>query len=247
MIEKVSFCGFSILNASPQQCVQYFKIILNTPYFYHILTLNPEIISQSQNDVELKKQLQTSCLCTADGIGLRLAIRWINRQTVEKCTGLDLVDYVFKSNAFSVYLVGATPQSLNKSIDAIKRRFPKLEIKGYHHGYFDQSEEQEIIQDIQLKEPDIVIAGMGFPRQDQFLRACASSLSRGVGMGVGGVIDIYSSEKKRVPQWIRKCGMEWFVQGLLDANRIKRWVPMVIGFTKVLIANRLMTLPFQRK
>ena len=236
-IHTLSFYGFSMLNKTPKQCLDTFDFLLRSGSFHHFLTLNPEIFTRCDALPRLKRDLQDSCLCTADGVGVRLASRLLLNQPLVKCTGLDLVDTLLGSNRFSIFFVGSTTQSLDIAIHSIRQRFPKVVIKGAHHGFFPEDHTDSIIDLIRDAEPDIVLTGMGFPKQDHFLRACQNTLNYGIGIGVGGVIDIFSHQKKRMPNVIRKMGLEWLFQGLFDIKRMKRWWHIGPGFIRALMRS----------
>lgn len=44
---------------------------------------------------------------------------------------------------------------LQKAVNKLKKKFPKLGIVGYHHGFFDIEEEEEIIREINEKKPKL--------------------------------------------------------------------------------------------
>ena len=48
----------------------------------------------------------------------------------------------------------------------INKLFPKASVVGYHSGYFTMDEEKNIINDINKTGAELLIIGMGVPRQE---------------------------------------------------------------------------------
>ena len=64
-----------------------------------------------------------------------------------------------------IYFWGTTSENLTKFLKVIRQNYPSLLIAGWHHGYVESLEER-IWKDIQNSNADIVIIGMGTPKQD---------------------------------------------------------------------------------
>ena len=62
-------------------------------------------------------------------------------------------------------------------------RRPNAPIVGTHHGYFADPEVRELLRST---KPDIVFAGMGFPRQERWLEENLGPLKIPVGVGGPG-------------------------------------------------------------
>ena len=77
--------------------------------------------------------------------------------------------------------------------------------------YNERSEEANIIQEINEKKPDILLVGMGVPRQEKWIARNLKSkqLNVPVCMGVGGSFDVLSGRIPRAPLWMQRHGMEW--------------------------------------
>ena len=196
---------------------------LTEPGFTYIITLNPEILIRADQDPEVSAIIKNAFLCLADGSGLILASRFLYKKAPSKITGMDLTTMLLEKGSFSFYLVGGHPDILPKAVEVIAKDYPKSVIKGSQHGYFKPEEEAAIIADIQAKKPDIVLVGLGFPKQERFLKSLETQLTYGVGMGVGGVFDILSGSKPRAPEIWQKLHVEWLYRGLIEPQRMKRW------------------------
>ncbi len=192
--------------------------LIHTPPFKRLITLNPEMLLNSLHDPEAYTLLKTG-LCVADGIGLTLPYRILTRSKLYRIPGIDLVIELITS-PYRIYIVGSTPDTLEKATQRLQA-YP-CQIIGTHHGYFDETQATQLMSDIAQKSPDIVLVAMGYPKQEIFLKELENHLQNGIGIGIGGALDILSGTHKRAPKPIRKIGLEWAWRILIDPRRIRR-------------------------
>ncbi|MEK7298472.1 MAG: WecB/TagA/CpsF family glycosyltransferase [Candidatus Margulisiibacteriota bacterium] len=191
--------------------------------FRVIVTLNPEMMVMAQRDPALNGYLQGADLITADGIGVRLAASMLGQPIPAKVTGSDVLDALLASHGYRVYVLGASAETNAKACEKLKQKYPLISVVGGHHGYLNHLDHTQLMTDIAATAPDIVLVGMGSPRQDEFLAALRTCLSRGIGVGIGGLLDVISGEKPRAPLWMQWTGMEWLFRGLIEPSRVSRW------------------------
>ncbi len=221
----VNIHGFPIAQTTYDEVIETVEQFLKIKKFHRIVTLNPEMVVGSPDT--------TADLYLPDGKGLVVAAKLLKNQTLNQITGSDLTPKLFQKK-FSFYLVGTTPEILQKALQVVPN------VVGSHHGYF--LDDEEIIEDIKIKRPDIVLAGLGFPKQDDFLKRCEHVLDYGVGIGVGGVFDILAGTKKRAPVWMQKAGLEWLFRGLIEPRRIKRWM-FIPRYLRLILTERFRESP----
>ena len=111
-----------------------------------------------------------------------------------------------------------------------------LDLAGYHHGYFDQQKEKEIIDEINSLKPDILLVGLGSPRQESWIWDNRDKLEVSAGFAIGGFFDFLSGEFNRAPVWMRKAGIEWVYRFFNDPStkwkrifiEIPIFIPLII-------------------
>lgn len=220
---KIHLFGFDFDNLTYDQVIDHISQLLQKPSFNYIVTLNPEIVvAASQNSI-LLNYIQAASLIFADGIGLILANQLINRKPLHKITGADLTPRLFQLTGRSFYLIGAKPEILSKAIYNIKHQYPNINIIGFRNGYFSEDELPQIVDELNQLKPDIVLVALGSPKQDAFMYHLKQTLSHGIGLGIGGVFDVFSGAKPRAPIWVQKVCLEWVYRGIIEPKRILRW------------------------
>ena len=189
------------------------------PGFARLLTLNPEILMAGHHNTDIASLLATADLTLPDGTGIVACIRLCFGHGIARVTGSDLAPALITSGRYRIYLLGSTPDTLQKAAQ-------NPTICGHHHGFWTETEWPGIAAYIAESKPDIVLVGMGFPRQEQVLEKLKSSMSHGIGIGVGGVIEMLAGVHPRAPQWTQNLHLEWLYRALKQPSRLSRlrWI-----------------------
>jgi N-acetylglucosaminyldiphosphoundecaprenol N-acetyl-beta-D-mannosaminyltransferase len=100
--------------------------------------------------------------------------------------------------------------------------YPNISISGFHYCFFCENQEKEIINDINIKKPDLIIIGLGAPKQELFIYRHRQDIRSGLAIGAGGTIDIISGFAKRAPEFFCKYKLEWFYRLVKQPRRFRR-------------------------
>lgn len=185
---------------------------------------NVHSIHLARRDAELQRYLSQADLVLPDGSGLAIAGQVLDMPIQKNLNGTDFTPKVCQMaevGGWSVYLLGAREKVVENCHRNIKDRFPNLDIAGYHNGYFNEEEEEQIIEEINEKKPDILLVALGSPLQEKWVAQNAHRLNANVCFAVGGLFDFMSNEVDRAPRWMRDIGMEWLYRFFQDPA--KKW------------------------
>src|SRR5215203_4231418 len=107
---------------------------------------------------------------------------------------------------------------------ALRRWYPRLDIRGTHHGYFElgSPHSERVLEDIAEKQPDILLVGMGTPLQERWVEHYADRLEVPVVWTVGALFDYLSHRVPRAPHWLADHGLEWVFRLALEPRRMWR-------------------------
>src|SRR5690606_28985159 len=80
-----------------------------------------------------------------------------------------------------VFHLGCAPGVDERAADAIRSRWPQVALEG-RDGFFDMdgAENETVLAQIAAFEPDILLVGMGMPRQERWILANRERLGRAV-------------------------------------------------------------------
>ncbi|OIU67680.1 WecB/TagA/CpsF family glycosyltransferase [Rossellomorea aquimaris] len=189
-----------------------------------IVTANPEIVMQAQKDRDYFYTLSKADFIVPDGIGVVIASKMKKKPLKERVPGFELMKELLElghKHGLSVYIVGAKPEVLDKAVANIRAEYPGLKLAGYHHGYFNDND-GHITEEIQRTKPDLILAALGFPRQEQWIKQNIQKVDKGVFIGVGGSIDVLAGHVKRAPVFWQKIHLEWFYRLMQQPSRWRR-------------------------
>jgi N-acetylglucosaminyldiphosphoundecaprenol N-acetyl-beta-D-mannosaminyltransferase len=120
------------------------------------------------------------------------------------------------------FLVGGNVGQPEKVAEAMRRRFPDIEIVGTHptpERPVPPAETERIIQEIRRTRPSIVWVGMGTPAQDHWM-AQAVPLAGTPMMGVGSLFDVLSGRTRPAPGWMKRYGLQWLFRLSQEPRRL---------------------------
>jgi len=229
--------NFKIFNKDKKALMDYIEGFEKV----NIISGNPEILFNGLNDPMLKENFNDkTSIIIPDGVGTVIASKLLKEPVEEKIAGIDVVrEVLIKANLQekSIYLLGAKEEILKKCVENIKLEFPKLKVSGFHNGFFDLNNCDDIIEDINACEPWAIFVAMGSPRQEIFIKKVMDNLSTHIYMGVGGVFDIFAGELKRAPKWMLSLGLEWLYRVIQEPFRIKRLL-VIPQFLLLVLRNK---------
>jgi N-acetylglucosaminyldiphosphoundecaprenol N-acetyl-beta-D-mannosaminyltransferase len=197
----------------------------------HVVTLNSEMVMQARKNEDLAKLIDRAELAVPDGAGVVLFLRSLNLD-VSRCPGIELAESLVRSaiaNQKKIFLIGGAPGVLElvqaRWQESILDFNPQL-IVGIQHGYFDSDAEQDLVSQLEVAQPDLVLVGLGVPRQEFWIAHQRSrSLSpNAVWIGVGGSFDIWAGTKSRAPKFWRENNLEWLYRLYQEPWRWRRMV-----------------------
>lgn len=247
-MDTLEIFGVKIHNTTLDEATKQVDSYLKKDGLKAIYTPNTEIVMAAKDDEDLKDLINRGNLIIPDGIGLIYGSRIKKRPLQERVTGFDLSMNLLKiadENAYSIYLLGGKEGTAKIAVENIKKNYPNIRIAGYHHGYFKGShmgyenheDELEIINQINLLDPDIIFVGLGFPKQEIWIDANKDRIRGKVIIGNGGVMDILAGNSKRAPEIYQKLGLEWFYRLIKEPSRIKRQMVLPQFMLKVLFSK----------
>ncbi len=207
--------------------------IENKDSFKYLFTPNAEICMSALKNSQLMEALNSSFLNIPDGEGVVLASKILKTPLKEKVAGCELVQNILNSQkTFSLYLLGASQESVEKAVEEIQIKYPQVKICGYRNGFFSSSDYEDIFADLNLKNPDLIIIGLGAPKQELFIYENRDMFPKSLAIGAGGTIDIISGYAKRAPEFFCKYKLEWFYRLLRQPKRFIRMLNIPVFLLK---------------
>ena len=124
----------------------------------------------------------------------------------------------------SVYIYGNHQDVLDIMVQRLHEQFPALKIAGVMPSAFRQltaDEQQERAAQIAATQPDIVLCGLGCPRQETWVYEHRDLLNAPM-LAVGAAFDFIAGKKSQAPRWMQDNGLEWLYRLTQEPGRLWR-------------------------
>lgn len=194
----------------------------------YVVTPNLDHLVLLSHHSGLRQAYDDASLVLADGMPVVLTSRLLKRGIPERVTGSDLVPALFDEAAarggLRVFLLGAAEGVAEVAAERIHERWPAVKVVGLYSPPFgfekDQAENDAIVARIAATAPDVLVVGLGAPKQELWLHAQRHRLTAAVGLCVGATIDFLAGERRRAPRWMQKTGLEWMHRVATEPRRL---------------------------
>lgn len=195
-----------------------------------IASVNQHFLNLVYNNEEFKEHLNEFDLVFPDGIGVRLAAKFLSLNNInsERTTFPDLLLHVFQKSNFqddSYYFFGGKAEIIEKAVENIRREFSNVNIIGFHEGHkFDN---KKILEEINNLKPRFLVVGLGGIKQEKWIVQNSRKLNVGKICAVGGALRVFAGDRSRGPILLRNLGLEWLVRLLDEPTYV--WKRYLIG------------------
>lgn len=200
-----------------------------------IFYVNAHSINVAVKNPSFKSTLNHADLVYCGGLGPVIAARLLKNIRLKKTTTPDFIHDVFKYmelNNKSIFFLGSKMATLREMKKNISHRFPKLKILGSNHGYFSLLDNQKLIVKINKLKPDLLLVGMGSPKQEEWIMNNYKKIDAKIFWSVGAIFEIFSGKYKRLPKVFNDFGFEWIFRLIQEPKRL--WKRYLIGNIKIL-------------
>jgi N-acetylglucosaminyldiphosphoundecaprenol N-acetyl-beta-D-mannosaminyltransferase len=194
-----------------------------------VVTPNLDHAVLHQHRADVRAAYADASLVVADGAPLVWASRLFRKPLPERVAGSDLVPLLFEAatcgkRPLRVYLLGAAPNVSKEAAARIEQNWPGVEVVGRYSppmGFErDPVANERILRKIAAVEPDLLLVGLGAPKQEIWVHAHRRQLQAKVAICAGATIDFLAGHRHRSPMWMRQVGLEWLHRLLTEPRRL---------------------------
>jgi N-acetylglucosaminyldiphosphoundecaprenol N-acetyl-beta-D-mannosaminyltransferase len=130
-----------------------------------------------------------------------------------------------RDQGWRVFYVGSKPGVADAGAEILRRRFPGLLLET-HHGYFDAApgaeESRHLVDRVDGFRADVLIVGMGMPRQERWILDHGLRAQAPVILTSGACMDYVAGALPTPPRWLGPIGMEWLHRLVNDPRQMWR-------------------------
>jgi N-acetylglucosaminyldiphosphoundecaprenol N-acetyl-beta-D-mannosaminyltransferase len=145
-----------------------------------------------------------------------------------RITALDFIDQLFAeaaSRGWRVFYLGSTETIVQAAASRFRSNHQGLQL-GVRGGFFNalsgSADNDQVIADINAFAPDILIVGMGMPRQEEWLLDNHQALNATILFPIGALADYLAGAIPTPPRWLGRWGLEWLFRLVAEPKRLAR-------------------------
>ena len=224
---RIKFMNTDIDNLTMAETLNEIDKLIQKKNCSYVVTPNVDHIVRLEKDEELQKVYKNASLILTDGKPLIWISKWYNTPIKEKISGSDLFPKVCELAAnknYTMYLLGAAEGVADTAAKNLMQKYKGLNIVGTYSPPFgfekDKKELDKIKEQIQKVHPDILIIGLGCPKQEKFMYHHCKELGVPISFGLGASIDFEAGNIKRAPKWMSNHGLEWLYRFSKETKRL---------------------------
>ena len=151
----------------------------------YVVTPNVDHIVELQRNPAFKKAYTEAALVLTDGKPIIWAARLLARPLLGTVPGSDLLHALFHAvntqGGLRVFLLGAAPGVATRAAKKIHSRWSAITIVGTYSPPFgfeqDEIENNKIIKQIEATKPEVLVIGLGAPKQEIWINRYARSIN----------------------------------------------------------------------
>ena len=226
---RQKFMNTEIDNLTMQEALETIDALIQENKNAYVVTPNVDHIVQLETNKELQDVYANASLILTDGKPLRWIAKWYGTPIKEKISGSDLFPLLCDMAAkkgYSMFFLGAAEGVAAKAADNLMNKYKGLQVIGTYsppYGFEnDSSEMNKIDAMIKKARPDILIVGLGCPKQEKFIYNNYKKLGVPISLGLGASFDFEAGNIKRAPKWMANHGLEWLFRITQDPKRLMK-------------------------
>jgi N-acetylglucosaminyldiphosphoundecaprenol N-acetyl-beta-D-mannosaminyltransferase len=168
-------------------------------------------------------------LMLIDGSPVARHARVVTSDDWPRLTGADLLPAVLtlaEQSGARVGFLGGFEATIPALGAALRAGWPKLHVAGHWtpaRQVIDDAEESTLLAvEIAQAHVDILIVGLGKPRQEKWIENFGTATGAAVLTAFGAAADFLAGSAQRAPEWMRQAGIEWMFRLGQEPRRLSR-------------------------
>lgn len=238
---RLEVLGVAFDNLDSQQVRERLDEAIRQRKPCNVCSVNASLLVEARRNRFLRRVHETAPLLLVDGMAIYYASQLLGTPLRESLSASLLLFDVLemaRQKGYAVYLLGAREDILPSAVVRVRDMYPDIRIVGWHHGYFDMTDAEAVVEDIRRSQADILLVGMSTPLKERFAWHYLAATGVPVCMGVGGMFDILAGRCRLAPPLVRRLCLEWLYRLVQEPGRLwKRYATTIPVFLWLLTAQ----------
>lgn len=181
----------------------------------HVACLNTYCVTLAHDEPALQAVYDRADVAGPDGMPFVFWMRWRLNAPCERLYGPDVIRHLAAEGVvrgWRFYLYGGAEDIAPKMAAALQRLFPGLPVVGWHTPPFRRptpEEDAAVMAEFGRLRPQVVLVGLGTPKQDFWIAEHRDRLRGCVLVNVGAAFDFFAGRVRQAPRFVQRSGFEW--------------------------------------
>jgi N-acetylglucosaminyldiphosphoundecaprenol N-acetyl-beta-D-mannosaminyltransferase len=228
-LDTIDLMGMAIARIDRWQLLDRMFDALDRGRGGWVITANLDFLRRYVKEPHVRSLYDEADVRVADGMPLVWAASLQGRALPERVAGSSLVWLLAERAANrgrSLYLLGGDPGVAEACRQELERRFPGLRVCGHSSPWFSNPPSREELEDtaeaLEQAAPDLLLVGLGSPKQELVIRGLRERFPRTWMIGVGLSFSFVAGRVRRAPPMLRRLGLEWVHRLAQEPRRLAR-------------------------
>jgi N-acetylglucosaminyldiphosphoundecaprenol N-acetyl-beta-D-mannosaminyltransferase len=226
---KVNILGAEIDNVDRAGAMERIAALVRARHPSLVVTPNVDHLINLRADPEFREIYRQAALVLADGVPLLWAARFLGTPIREKLSGSDIFGDMCRLSAehgFRMFFMGGREGAADAAAGLMRLEYPGLQVVGVYSPPFgfehDAVENARIDALLTAAKPDLLLVGLGSPKQEKWAARNSLRLGIPVAVGVGVTFEYTAGIVRRAPVWMQRVGLDWLFRLLMEPARLWR-------------------------
>jgi N-acetylglucosaminyldiphosphoundecaprenol N-acetyl-beta-D-mannosaminyltransferase len=226
---SIRLYGLELAQVSTDELVDHLFASLARGQGGWLVTANLDFLCRHRRDPGARALYDRADLRVADGMPLLWAARLQGDRLPERVAGSSLLPLIAARAAAtgrSLYLLGGTARGNEGAADVLRARWPELRLAGNSSPQIsdppDAPQLRALAEQLERARPDVLLVGMGSPKQERVIEALRPALPATWMIGVGASFSFVAGELRRAPPFMQRAGLEWVHRLAQEPRRLGR-------------------------
>jgi N-acetylglucosaminyldiphosphoundecaprenol N-acetyl-beta-D-mannosaminyltransferase len=228
-LPNVELLGLPLACATENQVLDHMFASLAQGRGGWLVTANLDHLHRYARDAELRALYGDADVIVADGMPLVWASKVQGTPLPERVAGSALI-YRFAERAAregrSLYFLGGEPGAAEAARSVLCERYAGLRVLGTSaprvHSPPTAEDLTLVRRELGDTKPDVLLVGLGSPKQELLIHALRAELPNTWMVGVGISFSFVAGQVSRAPAWMRESGLEWLHRLAQEPGRLAR-------------------------
>jgi N-acetylglucosaminyldiphosphoundecaprenol N-acetyl-beta-D-mannosaminyltransferase len=247
-MHSVDVLGIEITAASIEELNAIIRSAVTGKERWILANHNLHSVYLYHRDPKLRRFFADARLAHIDGMSLVFLARLLGYplSREQRVTYVDWIRPLMaeaEESRWRIFFLGSKPGVGEAAATALTQEFPQLEL-AVHHGYFDRrpgsAENGSIIKTINEFRPQILMVGLGMPRQEHWILDHLEKLDVNVILPAGACMDYVAGAVPTPPRWMGRVGLEWLYRLGSEPRRLAIRYLVEPWFVAGLLVNYLL-------